>query len=312
MQTIKEPGKNISLIWNRVIPTQAVYRPMKYLLKAEVEDGTLLYNVVTSELVLLDDEEAKIFESLPAMYAPEMDELIAKHFIVKEDFEEKKSVQQLRTLLRKLNPPKRTNGFTILPTTECNARCYYCFESDHKHCTMTEKTVHDVVDYIAKESKSEPIEIGWFGGEPLVGFKQISMICEGLRQKGIKYNSSMVSNAYLFDQKLISVAKNDWNLKRIQITLDGTDDRLRVGMTAKASVILDKAANVLAVPYDCVQEAEDGSYFVTVIGADGSKKDVPVTVGAGNMEVNTGVTYPTIEYGRRFLYGGIGVEFKFF
>lgn len=88
---------------------------------------------------------------------------------------------------------------------------------------MTEKTVHDVVDYIAKESKSEPIEIGWFGGEPLVGFKQISMICEGLRQKGIKYNSSMVSNAYLFDQKLISVAKNDWNLKRIQITLDGTE-----------------------------------------------------------------------------------------
>jgi hypothetical protein len=45
---------------------------------------------------------------------------------------------------------------------------------------------------------------------------------------------------------------------------------------------------------------------------DIKKKDVPVTVGAGNMEVNTGVTYPTIEYGRRFLYGGIGVEFKFF
>ncbi|WP_294238064.1 efflux RND transporter periplasmic adaptor subunit [Pseudobutyrivibrio sp.] len=66
---------------------------------------------------------------------------------------------------------------------------------------------------------------------------------------------------------------------KVKITLDGTDDRLRVGMTAKASVILDKAANVLAVPYDCVQEAEDGSYFVTVIGKDGSKKDVPVTRG---------------------------------
>ena len=66
---------------------------------------------------------------------------------------------------------------------------------------------------------------------------------------------------------------------KVKITLDGTDDRLRVGMTAKASVILDKAADVLAVPYDCVQEAEDGSYFVTVIGKDGSKKDVPVTRG---------------------------------
>ena len=45
---------------------------------------------------------------------------------------------------------------------------------------------------------------------------------------------------------------------------------------------------------------------------DIKKKEVPVTVGAGNVEVNTGVTYPTIEYGRRFLYGGLGVEFKFF
>lgn len=45
---------------------------------------------------------------------------------------------------------------------------------------------------------------------------------------------------------------------------------------------------------------------------DIKKKEVPVTVSAGKTEVNTGVSYPTIEYGRRFLYGGLGVEFKFF
>ncbi|MBO4859584.1 MAG: outer membrane beta-barrel protein [Treponema sp.] len=45
---------------------------------------------------------------------------------------------------------------------------------------------------------------------------------------------------------------------------------------------------------------------------DIKKKEVPVTVGVGNAEVNTGFTYSTVEYGRRFLYGGLGVEFKFF
>jgi hypothetical protein len=45
---------------------------------------------------------------------------------------------------------------------------------------------------------------------------------------------------------------------------------------------------------------------------DIKKKEVPVTVGVGQAEINTGYTYPTVEYGRRFLYGGIGVEFKFF
>ena len=224
MQTIKEPRKNISLIWRRPAPTQTVYRPMKYLLKAQVADGTLLYNVVTSEMILLDSNEDKVFESLPAMYTPEMDELIARHYLVKEDFEENKSVQQLRALLKKLNPSTRINGFTILPTTECNARCYYCFESDHKHCTMTKQIVSDVIDYIARMSKNEPIEIGWFGGEPLVGNKQISEICEGLKEKGIRYKSSMVSNAYLFDDNLIEKAKEDWHLNHVQITLDGTEE----------------------------------------------------------------------------------------
>ena len=45
---------------------------------------------------------------------------------------------------------------------------------------------------------------------------------------------------------------------------------------------------------------------------DIKKKEVPVTVGVGQAEINTGYTYPTVEYGRRFLYGGLGVEFKFF
>lgn len=223
MQTIKEPRKNISLIWRRQTPEQTVYRPMKYLLKAQIEDGTLLYNVVTSEMILLDNDEAKAYESLPAKYHPEMDELIARHFLVKEDFEEQKSVRQLRALLQKLNPSKRVNGFTILPTTECNARCYYCFESDHKRCTMTKEIVSDVIEYMARMCKSEPIEIGWFGGEPLVGHKIISQICEGLKQKGIKFKSNMVSNAYLFDKELIRKAKEEWHLYSIQITLDGTE-----------------------------------------------------------------------------------------
>lgn len=223
MQTIKEPVKNISLIWRHQTPEKTVYRPMKYLLKAQAEDGTLLYNVVTSEMILLDSNEAKVFESLPAMYSPEMDELIARHYVVKEDFEERKSVQQLRALLKKLNPSKRVTGFTILPTTECNARCYYCFESDYKRCTMTKEIVSDVVDYIAKVCKGEPVEISWFGGEPLVGKKIISQICEGLKQKGIAFKSSMVSNAYLFDENLIKTAKEEWALSNVQITLDGTE-----------------------------------------------------------------------------------------
>lgn len=224
MKTIKESKKKLAILWGRPQPTQATYRPMKYLLKVEVEEGLLLYNIVTSEMVLLDDFEANMFKSLPIRYNEEMNELIARHFLVKDDFDEAKSVRQLRALVKKLEPSKRVEGFTILPTTECNARCYYCFESDHKRCTMTERIASDVVKYIIEKGKSKPVEIAWFGGEPLVGKKRISQICEELRQNDITFKSSMVSNAYLFNEELVTEAKNKWNLTNVQITLDGTEE----------------------------------------------------------------------------------------
>ena len=223
MKFIKEPTKNIAVIWGRPKPKQTTYRPMKFLLKQRVEDGLLLYNVVTSEMIMLNDTEAKMFDGLPGTYNSEMDELIARHFLVKEGFDENKSVLQLRALFKKLNPPKRVNGFTILPTTECNARCYYCFESDHKRCTMTEELASEVVEYITDKCKGEGVEICWFGGEPLVAHKRISQICEGLKKKKIDFSSTMVSNAYLFDEDLVQTAKTEWNLTSIQITLDGTE-----------------------------------------------------------------------------------------
>jgi len=46
---------------------------------------------------------------------------------------------------------------------------------------------------------------------------------EGLRAKGIKYRSTMVSNAFLFDKDMVDKAKTLWNLKRIQISVDGIE-----------------------------------------------------------------------------------------
>ena len=223
VKTVLEPKKNISILWRQHEPRQTIYRPMRFLLRKQVENGLLLYNIVTSEMILLDESEKRLFECLPAVYNPKMNELIRRHFIVDESLNEHKSVRELRALINKLEPSKRVTGFTILPTTECNARCYYCFESDHKRCTITDEMVQVVIDYIVAQSKSKPIEITWFGGEPLVANKRISQICEGLREKDIKFNSSMVSNGYLFDNSLIHVAKTLWNLSSVQITLDGTE-----------------------------------------------------------------------------------------
>ena len=65
----------------------------------------------------------------------------------------------------------------------------------------------------------------------------------------------------------------------IKITLTDTDERLRAGMTAKASVILDSVSDVLAVAYDCVETDSDGNSYVTVVDDNGNETKVEVTVG---------------------------------
>ncbi|MBR4707748.1 MAG: efflux RND transporter periplasmic adaptor subunit [Pseudobutyrivibrio sp.] len=66
---------------------------------------------------------------------------------------------------------------------------------------------------------------------------------------------------------------------KVKIKLTDNDERLRVGMTAKASVVLDSVSNVFAAPYDCVQEKDDGTFFINEILEDGTKKEIPVKKG---------------------------------
>jgi len=224
MKTIMEPKGAVVKMWG--VPKKTggqTYRLMHYILRNQCEDGTLLYNVVTSELVLLDPE-TDLDSLFPGEYRQEMDELIQHHFAVPQDYDEKKSVDQLRVILRALNKPKHIKGYTIYPTTCCNARCFYCFESGFAKETMTTGTADAVVKYILEHSGGKPIEIEWFGGEPLVGKHIITYICERLNENGVEFKSTMVSNAYLFDTDTAKTAADLWKVKEVQITLDGTEE----------------------------------------------------------------------------------------
>lgn len=54
----------------------------------------------------------------------------------------------------------------------------------------------------------------------------------------------------------------------IEITLNERDDRIRIGMTAETSIVLEQVENVLAVPYDSIMEREDGTFYITVADSD--------------------------------------------
>ena len=226
MRVIQEPHKAISDVWGRPGRKEdVVYRLFRYILTKDVDEGTLLYNTVTGALILLEKSDGLDLTSLPATVDAKWDVLISMKYLVPEDFDDKKSVTQLRKVIHLLSQRKDIVGYTIMPTSHCNARCFYCFESDFKYTHMSEETAARLVEYMTEHCNAEKfLHITWFGGEPTVGEKRIDQICEGLNKNGIGFSSFMYSNGYLFDDEMVKKAVDLWKLNKIQITLDGTEE----------------------------------------------------------------------------------------
>ena len=198
------------------------YRLMHFVVQLPVEEGLLLYNVMTRAVVLLTPEEARSMTDNPAS----VPELVAKWFAVPSNHDDRKLAREVRAVGRMLEKrPEGLSGFTILTTTDCNARCFYCYEKGRSRVSMKEETALKVSEFIIRNHAAGiRIRLLWFGGEPLYNKGVISLICGKLRCAGIDYQSSMISNGYLFDDKTVSEAIDLWNLRKVQITLDGTEE----------------------------------------------------------------------------------------
>lgn len=201
------------------------YRLNKYCIEQEVEEGTLIYNTLTGAIVMLRPfEYTNIYTEDPCDY---VEFLVKNYFLVPQEFDEESLIQVYRN--KKQIPITETyldhpTHFTILTTTTCNARCFYCYEMKSKHKTpMSIDTAEKVAKYILDAAPPEGIiELGWFGGEPLFNQDVIDIITSRVQSAGRDVQGSIISNGYLFDKKTTKKARNEWKINSAQITLDGT------------------------------------------------------------------------------------------
>ena len=217
MQTILPPSDNVLKILGKAKASEKGYRLLKYVLTKPCDDGVLLFNVLTREMLLLTDEEYSALDRLS--------NLRDKWFMVPQTLEDKKYADQVQFIRKTIHKkPQHITGYTIFTTTDCNARCFYCYEMGRSRISMSVETAHKAADYIAKHCGGEKVKLSWFGGEPLFNKQVIDVICGDLSEYGIEYKSNMISNAYLFDEETVNRAVNVWKLKWVQITLDGTEE----------------------------------------------------------------------------------------
>ena len=151
----------------------------------------LLYNTHTTAFVVLrKDIYMQIFVNRDFSDTQCCDQLKKMGFLVDDDFDELLALEKLR--IKGMDDP--VQNVTILTTTECNARCYYCFEHGIRQYPMTREIADATVKYIKKNYPEKQLAINWFGGEPLLNFEIIKYITAQLKESGYEIISHITTN----------------------------------------------------------------------------------------------------------------------
>jgi uncharacterized protein len=147
--------------------------------------------------------------------------MIQAGIIVKDEYSEYNTYTYLSNLNR-----YRTDilDLRILPTEEFNCRCVYCYEDFNKG-TMSKQVVKNVNLMLKKKIPLiKHLNIGWFGGEPLMALDEIIEISKNIQKIKEKskliYNSHITTNGYYLDRKVFATLLN-LGIRSIQFTLDG-------------------------------------------------------------------------------------------
>ena len=218
-QVLKQDPIAMGMLGKQIVQKQE-YRPLTYILTAEEENTKIYYNLLTHEMIAIDVNELNLPETRKYF--------IENWYLVPKDHDDQQLVDECRAVLTLMDSvPKKIHIFEIFTTLDCNARCFYCFENHLPGSNMTIETADRVIEYMQEQADGERIKIVWFGGEPLLNYSVIDYITDGLRKKKLQFESDMISNGLLFDSELVDRAKNHWNLKSVQITLDGTSQVYR-------------------------------------------------------------------------------------
>ena len=199
----------------------------------ENEDYVYLYNSFSGAFAKLEKEiynsiaSTVIDDAYPCSYFNDLQE---QGFIKPVDLDEYNKI--ITTERYAMYEDGRSGvSFVIAPTMSCNLSCKYCFEKKYiDNSFMSDNTVDAVVDYIdarIKKEKIKRISVLWFGGEPLLAYdvivafsKKINSI---IQKNDVTYSSSMITNGILLTEEKAEYLAKNCGLKKVQITIDGTE-----------------------------------------------------------------------------------------
>ena len=206
MRVLKSTKKHIEYMSN------IKYKLSAFNVSEACEDGRILvYNTYSGALILMKENELMPGRLLAeqGIFVPELEN------------ELQKVIASIKT-----GENEGIRHFTILPTTRCNAACFYCYEGSCDKIKMSDEVIEQTVEYILSNiaDKKEFI-LDWYGGEPLLCTDVIDHITDSIVKRintdEYEWKSIITTNATLFTEAMVDHAVKNWNLQIAHITIDG-------------------------------------------------------------------------------------------
>lgn len=148
----------------------------KYNISFEYNGRHYIFNQMSAALREVDKELAQAFIDKSIDVAELDDESIADfttyQFLCDDKLQEENLILYANKMHRFANKMARV---TIIPTLDCNFRCWYCYESHHPG-KMTHEAMRAVTKFCETLINSAGINtfmLDWFGGEPLMYFDEV-------------------------------------------------------------------------------------------------------------------------------------------
>jgi uncharacterized protein len=201
--------------------------PSRYNLRTTGDDGRyILWNSYTGAISIFNPQQKQAIQRiLKSGYEGEARGVIK--YLTDRGFLVPKGTNEFRQIQLGFGQMHYRNDvldLILLASEDCNFRCSYCYE-EFKRGTMLPSVREGIKKLIEKRAPNlRHLTIGWFGGEPLYGFKAIEdlgpFFAEITSRYSIQFVSHMTTNAYLLTpdvaEKLLA-----WKVFFYQVTLDG-------------------------------------------------------------------------------------------
>lgn len=196
-------------------------------------DKVALYNSFDNNVIFIDkklkellDNKREKLDELSEIHPTFYESLKANHFIVEDSADE---VAEVKRTVNRVDNNQKIFLLTVNPTMNCNFKCWYCYEGHVKQSKMDEQTLESIKKFITKTCGNMEIKrfsLAFFGGEPLIYFKQtvvplIDYYIAACKDNDMKPMVSFTTNGYLITDEMIYFFVKHNIKPSFQITLDG-------------------------------------------------------------------------------------------